>query len=213
MYKHFIFDIDGTLIDTESTGILSLIRTIKELMGIEMPYDEAYKYFGIPSGKVAPMLGFADGELFGHRWEENFVELQYLTEPFDGVEKALLLLKERGKYLGCVTSRNRYELGKDPHMQKLSPLFDQIICAEDTEKHKPDPEPVREYLRRMENLTGERISPQECLFLGDTRHDFDCGNGAGCDFALADWKDRGMNGIPARYRFSSLKELLEIVNL
>lgn len=212
MYRHFLFDIDGTMVDTESTGILSLIKTIKELMGVNTPYDEAYKYFGIPSDKVAPMLGFNDNKLFGHRWEENFVELQYLTKPFDGIESVLVHLKERGNYLGCVTSRNRFELAKDPHMLKLAPLFDQIICSEDTVKHKPDPEPVKEYMRRMEQRTGEKVLPEECLYLGDTTHDFECGDGAGCDFALADWKGRGMNGIPAKYRFSTIEELLAIVD-
>lgn len=212
MYRHFIFDIDGTLIDTERTGVLSLIRTVKELIGQEMPYEEAYKFFGIPSGKVAPMLEFADHQLFAQRWEENFVELQYLMKPFDGVERMLTHLKESGMYLGCVTSRNRYEFGKDPYLQKIAHLFDVAICAEDTTKHKPDPEPVLEYMRKMENLTGEKVLPEECLYLGDTIYDFKCGSGAGCDFALADWHSRGMQGIPAKFRFSTADELLGLVS-
>lgn len=213
MYRHYIFDIDGTLIDTERTGVLSLMKTVRELLGQEMPYGEAYRYFGIPSGKVAPMLGFADNELFANRWEENFVELQYLMKPFDGVQDVLTHLKETGKWIGCVTSRNRYEFSKDIHLQKMAHLFDAAICAEDTARHKPDPEPVLEYMRRMEQRTGERVLPEECLYLGDTVHDFECASGAGCDFALADWHVRGMQGIPAKYRFSTAEELLGITAL
>lgn len=212
-YKHYLFDVDGTLIDTERTGVLSLMKTVKELLGQEMPYDEAYRYFGIPSGKVAPMLGFGDNEKFGNRWEENFIELQYMMKPFEGVEEVLVRLKERGSHLGCITSRNRFEFSKDPYLLKLVHLFDEAICAEDTVKHKPDPEPVLEYMRRMELRTGEKVLPEECLYLGDTVHDFECGNGAGCDFALADWHGRGMRGIPAKFRFSTADELLETVGL
>ena len=50
MYKLAVFDIDGTLIDTERTGVESLIR---ELLGKEVLYEVAYKTFGIPSGKVS----------------------------------------------------------------------------------------------------------------------------------------------------------------
>lgn len=208
MYKHFLFDIDGTLIDTERTGVLSLIKTVKELMDVDMPYGEAYKFFGIPSGEVAPILGFADTRLFNERWEENFIGFQHLMKPFEGVMEVLVRLKKSGCYLGCVTSRTGYEISRDVHLQKMSHLFNQSICAEDTERHKPDPEPVLEYMRRMEQRTGEKILPQDCLYLGDTVHDFECADGAGCDFALADWHGRGMQGIPARYHFSNAEELL-----
>ena len=211
-YKHYLFDVDGTLIDTERTGVLSLVKTIKELMEQDMSYDEAYGYFGIPSGKVAPMLGFGDSELFGRRWEENFIELQHLMKPFDGVEEVLVRLKQRGAHLACITSRNRFEFSKDPYMLEMVHLFDEAICAEDTVKHKPDPEPVLEYMRRMERRTGEKVLPEECLYLGDTVHDFECGSGAGCDFALADWHCRGLRGIPAKYRFTTASELQDIVD-
>lgn len=211
MYKHFIFDIDGTLLDTERTGVLSLIQTIKELMGTEMPYDEAYTYFGIPSCRVAPLLGFADTELFGLRWEENFVAMQYLIQPFEGIEDVLKHIKQSGLYLGCVTSRNRFEFDKDPYLHQMGPQFDQAICSDDTIRHKPDPDPVLEYIRRMSQITGTEVRPEECIYLGDTIHDFECAHGAGCDFALADWHSRGMQGIPAKYRFTSSQELLQII--
>lgn len=79
MYSHYIFDIDGTLIDTERTGVLSLIKTVRELLG----------------------------------------------------QDVLVHLKESGKWIGCVTSRNRYEFSKDMHLQKMAHLFDAAIFAED----------------------------------------------------------------------------------
>ena len=52
-YEDFVFDIDGTLLDTERTGVLSLMQTIRELTGEEAGYEEAYRFFGVPSAKVA----------------------------------------------------------------------------------------------------------------------------------------------------------------
>ena len=58
---------------------------------------------------------------------------------------------------------------------------------------------------------GEAIEPREVLFLGDTWHDFACARDAGCDFALADWKGRGWQDIPARYKFSDAREMLALL--
>ena len=44
-------------------------------------------------------------------------------------------------------------------------------------------------------------------------HDYSCGHDAGCDFALADWRGRGTQGIPADYVFTDeegLRALLEL---
>ena len=40
-YEDFVFDIDGTLLDTERTGVLSLMQTIRALMGVAMSYEAA----------------------------------------------------------------------------------------------------------------------------------------------------------------------------
>ena len=206
MYRHFVFDIDGTLIDTERTGVLSLIRTVEELLGFVMPYEEAYGYFGIPSAKVAPMLGYADAERFGERWEENFVDLSHLMKSFEGAEEVLAAVKSAGRTTGCVTSRSRYEFEKDVHMQRLVKYIDHVVCAEDSEGHKPSPDPMFAYMEKA----GAK-APAECIYIGDTMHDFQCAQGAGCDFALADWQGRGLQGIPARYHLTEIGQILDLL--
>ena len=206
MYRHFVFDIDGTLIDTERTGVLSLMQTVKELLGVEMPYGEAYGYFGIPSAKVAPLLGYADAARFGARWEENFVELSYMMKPFEGVEEVLAAVRSAGRTTGCVTSRSRYEFDKDVHMQRLVKYIDHVVCAEDSEGHKPSPDPMYAYMRKAGGAL-----PEECIYIGDTMHDCQCATGAGCDFALADWQGRGLQGIPARYHLTEIGQILDLL--
>ena len=113
-YKHLIFDIDGTLLDTEKTGVLSLQKSVKELMGKDMTYDELYPYFGIPTMVVAQKMGFKDVEAAAHSWEKNFRELMYLIVPFEGVSEMLPSLREMGFKLGVVTSRSRFEFTTRP---------------------------------------------------------------------------------------------------
>ncbi|MDO5443702.1 MAG: HAD-IA family hydrolase [Bacteroidia bacterium] len=212
MYKHFIFDIDGTLIDTEFTGVQSLVDTVRQLMDRDIPYAEAYKYYGIPSGKVGGMLGYEDTGWFGEIWEENFIRLSHLIKPFDGVAEVLSAIKKAGRTIGCVTSRNRFEFNKDIHLQALVSYFDHVVCAEDSIQHKPSPEPMFAYMKKAEAASGAIPQPSECIFIGDTMHDWQCGHGAGCDFALADWQHRGLQGIPAEYHFQRTEEILTLLN-
>ena len=182
MYKLAVFDIDGTLIDTEKTGVESLVVTIKELLGTDIPYEEAYKYFGIPSNKVAGLLGYEDSKLFGERWEENFIALSHYIRPFPGVLEALKRIKATGIATGVVTSRNKMEFGYDDHLRSLA-----------------------------SKALGTAISPSEVIFFGDTGHDYACARDAGCDFALADWKGRDAGEILFRYKFSSAEEMESIL--
>lgn len=201
-FRNIIFDIDGTLIDTEQTGVLSLIQTVKELMGRDMSYEEGYSSFGIPSIKVGALLGYADTERFAHVWEEHFIELEHLMKAFPGVEDMLAKLSGAGCRIGCVTSRNRFEFDKDVELKPLRQYFELEICAEDTLRHKPDPEPALEFLRRS------RAEAADTIFIGDTMHDFQCASGAGLKFMLADWRSRGLQSIPADYLAHDAGEML-----
>ncbi len=202
MYKLAVFDIDGTLIDTERTGVESLVVTVRELLGWDIPYEEAYKAFGIPSNKVAGLYGYEDAKTFGDRWEENFIALSHHISPFPGVLDALKRIKETGIETGVVTSRSHFEFEYDKYLHEMVPYLGHIVCAEDTPHHKPHPEPLLRCIEMASEELGAPIRPDEVLFLGDTDHDWACARDAGCDFALADWKGRGWQDIPARYKFS-----------
>ena len=206
-YEDLVFDIDGTLLDTERTGVLSLIQTIRELTGREMPYEEAYGFFGIPSSKASSTLHYSDEKHFAEVWETHFQELMYLVAPFPGVEEILRDLRATGCRTGLVTSRSRTEIDYDPHLAKLLPYFDVVIGSEQSERHKPYPDPMLAYLR----AAGAKA--ETTLYLGDTQHDWRCGHDAGCDFALADWRLRGDQGIPAEYRFTDAASLRAVLGL
>lgn len=213
MFKHFIFDIDGTLIDTERTGVLSLIDTVKELMGRDMSYEESYSYFGCPSVKVGGLLGYGGPEDFGAVWERNFIRLSHLIRPFPCVDRVLESIKAAGRGTGCVTSRNRFEFNKDVHLAKLLPYIDHSVCMEDTLKHKPEPEPLFKYFEKVKTVSGEHLDPQECIFIGDTISDSLCARNAGCHFALADWYRRRKGEIPAEFLLDNPKEIIGLLDL
>ena len=212
-FKLVIFDIDGTLIDSEETGVLSLMQTIRELTGLEVPYDEAYRWLGSSSADVSRDVHFDDAVAFGERWEENFVALTHLIKPFPGTLEMVAAIHEAGFRTGIVTARNHFEFDKDVHIKPFLKYIDHIVCADDTARRKPDPEPMRHCVALASAAAGTPISPAEAIYFGDTIHDFRCVDGAGCCFALADWRSRGLQGIPASFRFTSAAEALQILGI
>ena len=205
MKKSYIFDIDGTLIDTERTGVESLIKTVKELMNIDMPYEEAYGYFGFPSGRVPVMLNYNAPEEFMELWERNFISLKYLSKAFPGVEDILRELHQEGCHIGCVTSRNRFEVENDEHLKPLLKYIEVEICVEDCVNHKPHPEPALTFLERI------GMKAEDCMFIGDTIQDCQCAHASGIPFLLADWHKRGMRDIPADAIASDAQQMLAIL--
>ena len=206
-YADIVFDIDGTLLNTEKTGVLSLLQTVRELTGREMSYEEGYAFFGIPSAKASAQLGCRDAARFAEVWEEHFQELMYLVHPFPGVEALLADVKAAGMRTGIVTSRSRFEFSYDPTLRRWGGFFDCVVCSEDSERHKPFPDPMLAYMASVGAV------PENTLYVGDTVHDWQCGHAAGCDFALADWNGRGEQGIGAEYRFTDAPGLRRILGL
>ena len=204
-YRHFIFDVDGTLLNTEKTGILSLQQTVRELTGKEIAYEDLYEYFGLPSAEASKRLGASDARQFAEVWETHFQELMYLVTVFPGVEEALSTIKSKGCHLGIVTSRNRFELGYDPTLRRWSQMFDLMVSSEDTARCKPFPDPIQFY---MEKTGAEK---EECLYIGDTEHDWQCAASAGVDFALADWNGRGPRGIKPQYYVATSKDIIDLL--
>lgn len=212
-YSHIIFDIDGTLVDTERTLVYSLQKTLKELMGIEKDYDELYHYFGIPSSVVAQMFEYEDLQKFCHEWERNFIGFSHLMVACDGVAQLLSDVKAAGLTTGIVTSRSHHEIDHDPIIASFIDSFDFVICAGDTERAKPYPDPMFKFIELASKRHGRQVLKEECVYLGDTKHDWQSAHDAGLDFCLADWRNRGMQGIEAQHRFTNADELRAILGI
>ena len=66
MYSHYVFDIDGTLLDSEEAALVSLRQVVQELTGRVPPAEELYATFGLSADVTVARLGIADVET-GHR--------------------------------------------------------------------------------------------------------------------------------------------------
>ena len=204
-YTHIAFDIDGTLIDTQDTFTYSFARTILELKGETVSPDDLVRCFGLPSMVGIEMVGFDDHEAALELWEKYYREMAATkSKPYPGVHEAIEKIVSAGVKIGVITSRSRDEFDYDCNLNPWRPWLQTVICADDTVRHKPDGEPAEAF------AAAAGVPVEQCLYVGDTPMDAQCAANAGMDFALACWN--GVSGdIPARYRFSSAEELLQII--
>lgn len=205
MYKLIVFDVDGTLLDTEKAILCSLQKLLKEEKNISYTTDELLFVLGIPGHKTLARLHAADIEHAMDKWNRNLRGYAGYIRLFPQIEETVKYLQTSGVKSGIVTSKTKTEYEADFVPFGLHAFFDFVVCADDTLNHKPDPEPLLKCLEMASLL------PQEVIYIGDTEYDMQCAKSAGVDFGLALWGTKNRN-IESRYKFSEPGEILSIVD-
>lgn len=205
-YQYIVFDIDGTLIDTEYAVLHSLQDLVRELSGREIPLSDLTFALGITGEDALKRLDIIDipHANIMELWDKNMRKYTDSMMVFDGITELLTYLSERGCEMGIVTSRTREEFEQDACMSAISGFFKTIICADDTQQHKPKGAPL---LKCME------LSGTDCgkvLYVGDSVYDGMCAESAGTDFALAVWGSHRTD-IKADYYLQKPDDLMDII--
>lgn len=178
-YRHVVFDIDGTMANTEKPDLISFQRTIKEVTGKDIPCEELRFAFGIPGADALKQMNMDVSAL--EIWNRHMRSFRDEIELFPGIREILRDLKEKGCRLGIVTSKNRKEFEQDFTRFGLNDQFEFVVCADDTEKHKPYGDPLLKYMEKMQ------MERNQVLYVGDSKYDSACAKDAGVDFVLAGW--------------------------
>ncbi len=201
-YNYYIFDLDGTLIDTEQAVLQTWQMTLKEFFPKRVfSLDDLKIVLGIPSEAALKKLNLCTEKDFADRWIDNYSIFSRKTTYFPGVTKALQTLKSQNCQLGIVTSRKRKEYDEFFKSFNLDQFFTIMLWEEDTEKHKPDPQPLYKYLK----LTGAK--PETCIYIGDMSTDILCAKASGMAGGLAAWKDCENSYPEADYIFRKPEEI------
>nr|WP_243429334.1 HAD-IA family hydrolase [Defluviitalea raffinosedens] len=118
----------------------------------------------------------------------------------------MIKLNEMKILTSIVTSKTKEEFVNDFLPLRLNDYFKFVVCSDDTEKHKPNPDPILHFLKQS------GADQSKSLYIGDTKYDMECALGAGVDFALALWGAKSSTGIDANYILEHPKQILELLN-
>lgn len=178
-----LFDLDGTLIDSIELLLSSMEHAFLEhprvptrpqwVAGIGTPLRTQLAEWCDDDGQVSALVDRYRSYQDRH--------LEALTTPYPGVVSLLEWARSEGHATAIVTSKGRGMTARSLEHVGLGSAVDVIVTYEDTERHKPGPEPVHFALARL------GVPPAHAVFLGDSPHDMHAGRAAGVRTAAALW--------------------------
>lgn len=180
------FDLDGTLADTVELILRSYRHTMQVHLGEVLPDGRWLETIGAP---LHDQLGdFARSDEEATSMLETYVRFQRsihdeMVTPFPGAGRVLEVLRGQGVRLAVVTSKKSRIARRTLEVCGLWESVDLVVCADQVERGKPDPESVVMALEALE--LSDRA--EDVVFVGDSPFDLRAGRAAGTRTAAALW--------------------------
>jgi pyrophosphatase PpaX len=219
-YVAVLFDLDGTLIDTTDLIFQSYQHALADVLDPVVTTGELLLGYGQPLyagfNTILDARDFCDAlesrqslvdRLVRRYREYNVAQHDLLAHEFSGVRDTLAELARRGYPVGLVTSKSRSIGERGLRLIGVEGAFRTAVYMEDTERHKPHPDPLWLALDRLEL----RDCASEVLYVGDSTHDLQAGRAAGLRTAAALWgpfPPDSLFALEPDHALTSIEELL-----
>ncbi len=173
MKKAVLFDFDGTLINTNELIFESYRVAFRSVLNREITFDEILNLYGRPLYPSLMEYGEEGERLYNIYREFNNDNHDKMAKAFDGASEGVRILKDKGYLLGIVTSKRLHMVERGLKIMGLENIFDVIVTPDDTQKTKPDPEPVLCGCNKL------GVVPGDAFYVGDSVFDMESGKSAG----------------------------------
>ena len=177
-----LFDLDGTVVDSGSIILASMRHATHKVLGEEFADEELMQAVGGP-GLEAQMAVFGPDQVdeLVRVYRAHNEPLHEELEACVGMEDVLVRLHEEGRRLGVVTAKRLSTVELAFARVPLRHLFETVVGGDETELHKPDPEPLLLAATRMES------DPGETAYVGDSPFDVRAAKAAGMYAVAVTW--------------------------
>lgn len=201
MLKGVIFDIDGTLVDSNDAHAESWVDTFAEA-GYDVPFAVVRPLIGMGADKLLPRaIGVSSdsdaGKKLTRRRSEIF-EQKYLPHlrPLKGSRELVQRVKADGLKPIVATSAKDKQLKGLLEAADVGDLMEEKATASDAKRSKPDPDIVHAVIEESE------IPPTQLVMIGDTPYDIEAAARAKVRtiaFRSGGWKDEDLKGAAEIY--------------
>jgi HAD superfamily hydrolase (TIGR01509 family) len=196
LLRGVIFDIDGTLVDSNDAHAQSWVDTFAEA-GYDVAFGVVRPLIGMGGDKLLPKtIGVRhdskEGKKLIARRSEIFRE-KYLPElrALDGSRALVMRVRSEGLKPVIATSAKDEELQGLLKAAQVADLIEERATASDAKRSKPDPDIVEAAIEQAE------IEPVNLVMIGDTPYDVEAALRAGVriiGFRCGGWKDQDLAG-------------------
>ncbi|MFD1334129.1 pyrophosphatase PpaX [Oceanobacillus iheyensis] len=206
--RTILFDLDGTLIDTNTLIKASFEHTFKEY-NLNFSNEEILKFNGPPLVDTFNKIDEtkADRMITTFR-EHNIREHDNFVTAFPHVYDTLEELQNRNISLGIVSTKMRHTVHMGLELTGISKFFSTIITYDDVTHAKPHPEPVQMAMQKL------GAHPEHTLMVGDNHHDIVSGQRANVQTAAVAWSLKDTNYLKSfhpDYIIEDMKDIITIV--
>jgi HAD superfamily hydrolase (TIGR01509 family) len=201
LLKGVIFDIDGTLVDSNDAHAESWVDTFAQA-GYDVPFDVVRPLIGMGGDKLLPKtIGVTNKSDIGKKLTRQRSEIfrqKYLPglRPFDGSRELVLRVRSDGLKAIVATSAKDQELSALLKAAHVDDLMEEKATASDAKRSKPDPDIVRAAIAESE------IPPDQLVMIGDTPYDIEAAARAKVRtiaFRSGGWTDADLRGAAEIY--------------
>ena len=180
MIKAILFDCDGTLVDSETLSACATDYAFKHILKRPLTDEESKGLLGRPANKILEEWFQEKGKEIFEEATNHFIETMSEVKPYDGIQDMLHHLTKKLR-MAIVSSSRREIVMRMLIATKLADYFEFIVGHEDTDRHKPDPEPILEAIKKL------NIKHNECIYIGDQPYDIMAAREAGVRVIGVTW--------------------------
>lgn len=188
-YKLYIFDLDGTILDSDPMLIETFHYLYKKYKPADYVIDEK-KIITFSGPQIRDTLKQEfpelDQDMMLKVWRQESVKnYPIYTKLFPGALELLATFKKKGIDVAIYTNKHRYATDEAFRIFGIDKLNIYSLCGDEVTDLKPKPQGIFECMKHF----GVE-DKKDVIYIGDTIYDYNTAKNAGVDFGIVSWTPR-----------------------